>query len=213
MIEEAEMSITNMAMEKHGQYAGDETLLVRFEPRVVQNQSKTEQEGRPIFDTVDYIEIRFPGNKLSVIHEPVTPEYKKRFPEHWKRYVARESQEVVDGTPLEEWPGINRSQVEELRFLNIRSIEQLVTLSDGHAGKIMGIQTLKTKAKAYLEASKLQGEANALLAANQRIKEQEELNAKMASRLEALESLLTEKSEPKRRGRPPKEEMTDECII
>lgn len=80
-------------------------------------------------------------------------------------------------------------------------------MSDLQSQKFMGINALKTKAKAYLDASKLQGEANALAETKRQLDEQQALNATLSSRLEALESLLSKNvDEPKRRGRPPKDD-------
>jgi hypothetical protein len=209
MIEEAEMSLTNMAFARDGQYAGDENLLVRFFKQPYQNATRSEAEGRPIFEELDFIEIRFPGNKLSVIVEKVNAEHKKRFPDHWRRYAARDTEEVIDGTPLDQWPGVTRSQVEELRFLNVRSLEQLISMADNHSSRIMGINILKSKAKAYLEAAKLQGEANALLETKRQLDEQTELNKKLVARLDILEEIA--EVPKKRMGRPPKA-VVDERI-
>ncbi len=205
-LEEADYGLTHSAMGQGGGQPGDDALLVRFYRQPLQNVAKSEAEGRPIYEDVDMVEIRVPGNKLMVVAEKATQAHKNRFPEHWRRYVARESQEEVTGTLLEEWPGITRSQVEELRFFNIRTIEQLVSLSDTHSGKMMGIQELKRRGAAYLEHSKVQSEANALAEAKRQLDEQQALNATLSSRLEALESLLSNQGEQKRRGRPPKDD-------
>jgi len=206
-LEEADYGLTHSAMGQGGGQPGDETLLVRFYRQPMQNMARSETEGRPIYEDVDMVEIRVPGNKLMVIAEKATQAHKNRFPEHWKRYSARESQEDISGTLLEEWPAITRSQVEELRFFHVRTVEQLVTLSDAHSGKIMGIQDLKRRGAAYLEHSKTQSEANALSETKRQLDEQQALNATLSSRLEALESLLSKNvDEPKRRGRPPKDD-------
>ena len=96
---------------------------------------------------------------------------KRRFAEHWGKFQARESQEVVEGTLIEEWPGVTRSMAEELRYLNVRTVEQLATMSDSNAGGLMGINSLKAKAVSYLEASKDSATTEALAAANARIDE------------------------------------------
>ncbi len=72
-----------------------------------------------------------PGNKDTVIDDPASAHYKERFAEHFRRYEARESQEHIEGTILEEWAGITRSQCEEMKFLNIRTVEQLANLFTG----------------------------------------------------------------------------------
>ena len=193
MIQEADNSLTSMAMNT-GRYNGDDTLLVRFFTHPRQNTAKSEAEGRPIFEDTDYIEIMQPGNKDSIIKRPATAMDKQRFAEHFRKYEARQSEDHIEGTLIEQAPWVTRAQVEELRFLNIRTVEQLAGLSDSNAQGIMGIQALKQKAKKYLETAKDEATAEALA-------EQKELNTALMARLEALES---GDPAPKKRGRPKK---------
>jgi nucleotidyltransferase/DNA polymerase involved in DNA repair len=210
-MEEADYSMTNAALNNSASMSGDDQLLVRFYRDIKQNPAKTEAEGRPIYDDVDWIEIHQPGNKLTSLMRQATDKDKQRFPRHWQAYQARENQEELSGTPIEQWPGVTKAQVAELKHLNIRSIEQLVNLSDGNSTAIMGIAALKRNAKAYLEAADQQKAANEIQASKEKVELLEQQNARMASRLEALEELLGSRNEePKRRGRPPKEVVYDE---
>jgi hypothetical protein len=169
-------------------YHGDEVLLVRFYTHPKKNLVKSEQEGRPIFEDTDYIEIMQPGNKDSIVRRPASDRDKDRFAEHYRRYQARQSEDHIEGTLLEEWPAISRAQCEELKFLNIRTVEQLAGLSDSNAQNIMGIQGLKSKAKKYLEVA------------------EKEANAEKFAELEAKyqQLLAAQEEKPRRRGRPPK---------
>ncbi len=214
MIEEADYSMTNAALNNSAAMQGDEQLLVRFFSAEKQNMAKTEEEGRPIYDMVDWIEIHQPGNKLTAIMRIATDKDRQRFSRHWAAYQSRENQEELSGTPLEQWPGITKAQVAELKYLNVRSIEQLINLSDGSTRTILGIADIKRKAKAYLDAADQQKAANEITSTRNQLEEQKELNNKMAARLEALEGLLSERdtAEPKKRmGRPPKA-VVDERI-
>jgi len=215
MIEEADYSMTNAALNNSAAMAGDDQLLVRFYRDIKQNHAKTEEAGRPMYDEVDWIEIHQPGNKLISIMRIATDKDKQRFSRHWQAYQSRESQEELSGTPLEQWPGITKAQIAELKYLNVRSIEQLVNLSDGNTRTIMGIESIKRSAKAYLAAADQQKAANEIEATKSQLYEQKDINMKMAARLEALEALLSERSvtEPKKRGRPAKEAVTNERII
>lgn len=197
---EAEYGLTNMAMNAgQGLRPGDETLLVRFYHAPVQNSSRTLEEGRPIFDEVEHIGIRVPGKKEEVIRVARQAD-KERFPEHYRRFKAREEQNAVEGTVLSEWPGVTRSQVEEFRYFNVFTVEQLASLNDNHGHNIMGINALKQKAKAYLEASKDNATASALIEAKKRNDELEEKLAALTARLDGLDA-------PKRRKRRTKAEM------
>ena len=193
---EAEHGLTDLAM-NNGRYHGDENLLVRFykHPRQVTDASK--EAGRPIFKDTDYIEIMQPGNKDSIIKRPATQMDKNRFPEHFRKYEAREDQEAVEGTLLEEWAGISRSQVEELRYLNIRTVEQLAGTADVNIQGKMGLGPLKDKAVKYLETSKDGQIADRF--------------AELEAKYEALLAGAAEEA-PKKRGRPKKvaEDATEE---
>lgn len=175
---------------------GDETAMVRFYSKSYPDQAKTKEEGRPIFKDVDIIEIRFPGNK-DFTARPVTESDKRRFPRHWEAYQARVSQEdVLEGTPLAEWPQITRSQVEELAFYNVKTVEQLVEMSDTHSQQFMGINNLRRKAQEWLDAA-ADGKAAAELQAE--LAKRDELLEQMQARMEELE-----KNQKKAPGRKPK---------
>ena len=138
----------------NGRYQGDEVLLVKFFTNAKLNHNKTRDEGRPIYTDVPYISIMQPGNKDSIVIRPATSIDRNRFPEHFRKFEARESQEANEGMPLEEWTGITRSQCAELRFFNILTVEQLSNVTDSNAQNMMGINMLKTRAIAYIKAAK-----------------------------------------------------------
>ena len=151
---EADMSMTRLAEEgQNDRNFGDEKLLVRFHVEPRQNQLKTEEEGRPIYDDVVYITIRVPGNKQSVIIRPARAKDKLRFAEHWRLYEQKGVEEYVSGTPLEAWPALSTSQIRELEYFNVRTVEQLAGMNDSDAQGFMGMNLLKTKAKTFLEAA------------------------------------------------------------
>ncbi len=181
---EADYGLTESAMlsgQQQARYAADNTLLVRFFRKAKLNPRRTQEEGRPIYEETDYIEIRAPGNKSNVPIRPATQMDKDRFPEHWRKYEARMDEPHLEGTPLEHWPAINRSQVEELRFFNIYTVEQLVEMPDSNAGRIMGVRMLQNQAKAFLE-----------LASGEAIKAKDEQIASMAEQLETMKAQLVE---------------------
>ena len=187
MLQEADYSMTENAFSSQGRFKGDENLLVKFFKNPRFNQAKSQEAGRPIYDEVDFIQIMQPGNKDSIIIQPATQMDKQRFSAHWARYEARTSQDVYEGTPLTEWPGVTRSMAEELKFFNVHTVEQLASVSDSNGIKIMGINLLKDKAKAFLEVSKENAGAETLVAANAKIGELTDLVAEMGARLAALE--------------------------
>jgi len=202
-MQEAMHDITDMAF-NNSRYHGDEFLLVRFFLHARQNKAKSREFGRPFFEDVPYIEIMQPGNKDSIVKRPATEQDKHRFAEHWKKYQAREDGEHVEGTLLTEWPGISRAQCEDLKYLNIRTVEQLANVNDSNAQNVMGIQMLKQKAIQYLDASKDEATAEALAAANKRI---DDLVSLLDSKSD-LESVDEDEQKPKRKRRT-KAEMAE----
>ena len=194
MLSESLYGTTDMAMNSQRSH-GDETLLVKFFLHPKQNQIKTKEAGRPIFEDIPYIQIMQPGNKDSVKVAPATERDKQRFPEHYRKFVAREDQEALEGTPLREWAGVTASQCKEFEFLNILTVEQLAAVSDSNGQGIMGLGFLKEKAAKFLENAKLGATAEAL-------SEMKAENALLLERLEALEA--GEPAPKKKRGRPAK---------
>ena len=212
-MQEAEYGLTSGAFGNNG----DEQLLVKFFLLPVQNTAKSEEAGRPIFEEKLHIEKRVPGNKDSVVCRKIREKDKQQFAKQWEMYSARTSQdEAIVGTLLEEWPGVTRSQVEELKFYNIRTVEQLASMSDSNAQNFRGAPVLKQKASAYLKSSMSNEQLSAQLKeANEKINKliaAQEANEDAAAVLADVElgAAASEEAhdaidEPKkRRGRKPK---------
>lgn len=133
-------------------YAGDDRTPVQFYIGAQLDQPETETKGRPIYKDTEYV--RIITSKDSIVDRPVRDQDKQRWP---RAYAAwkQTGEDIVRaaGTPLEAWPMITRAQVEEFKFFKIYTVEQLAESSDSSIGGVMGIQRLKTLAKAYVELS------------------------------------------------------------
>jgi len=150
---EAEFGLTEMAMDAQNRNRGDENLYVKFFMHPLQDKTKTLEEGRPIFVEKEFIQIMIPGDKDNIVVREIRPGDNQRFSQQYQSFKNNE-EEVMEGTPLEKWPLISSSQVEEMKFFNIRTVEQLASLADSVSQKFMGINTLRTRAKEYIEAAK-----------------------------------------------------------
>jgi hypothetical protein len=187
---EASMELTQFAMDEHNRHKGDENLYVRFFTAPVQNKQKSAEEGRPIFEDKTMIQIMVPGSKDNVVMREVRPGYDdRRFPKQWAAYQNSEK-EVVEGTPLSQWPQMSASQVEELKYFGIRTVEQLKEVPDSTAQNFRGLQSLKTKAADWLafvnetkDVSALQAE---LETRDEKIAALESTVAEMAAELKAM---------------------------
>jgi len=182
----------------------DEALWVKFDRRPVQNNHRTQMEGHPCFDEKVFISIISPGDPYNKVERPIKDADKGRFHKQWANFERGQS-DKVEGTPIEEWPKITRAQAEELKYLGIRSVEQLCAASDNQVQKIMAGASLKMQAQAYLASAKKTAEAerlaveNAIL--NDRIKT---LEAQIAAISDKVMKSDQTQAIPKRRGHPPK---------
>ena len=166
-------------------------LHIRFYEATVKNNRKSTEAGRPVHDAVDMVEIRIAGDKQTVINAPANDKskfipghghisYKERFPRHWEAY-ERTKTNVLDGTPLEEFPAIDAARRADLKAVNIHTIEALASVDDNKARKLgMDGTKLRDMARDYLAKA----EANAPISALA------EENAQMKDQLSALEAEL-----------------------
>lgn len=169
----------------------DETLFVKFFLKSVEDKAKTLEEGRPIFKDIEYIDIRVSGKRDSLACRPASFQDKKRFQRHYEAYKNR-TEMPLEGTPLSEWPQIARSQIEELSFLNCKTVEQLCEVSDTHISQMRGGYTLKQKAQEWMKAA----EKSKVIAQNLELKakqaETDEQMAEMQKTLALMQAKLEE---------------------
>ena len=183
---EASFELTQEAMQEHNRHKGDENLYVKFFTHPVENHEETIKEGRPMYRDAEFISIMVPGDKDNIVVREVREQDKQRFPRHYAAY-AQGKEELIDGTPLERWGFITMAQVEELKFFNLRTVEQLATVSDSNAQKFMGIQMLKQSAKDYIDSSK--GDAPILGLQDKLFKKDQELE-RLQNTVHALQKRL-----------------------
>lgn len=164
--------------------------MVYFYDREVQNTFKTEQAGRPIFDMITFIKKIPPGDKLVEIDRKATKHDYMRYPREYEMYQKKQAV-PIEGTSLEMWPQLTRTQVAELKALNIFTVEQLASLPDGYGHNIMGFQGWKQKAQAFIRAAAGQVEFEKMEALlKQRDEENETLRNQVLEALEGNKALM-----------------------
>jgi hypothetical protein len=195
------------------EYAGasnpDSRLAVRFYKRPLQNEYKSQQAGRPIFDEVDFVEIRVPGDTTFALDVPARQDHKDRFPMHWARYMNSHGADGTEtGTALEAWPRLSRAQVEELKALKFRTVEQIASAADAQLQRIgmiagMSPYAFREAAQRFL---KLADNDSAHAEAEEKAKA---LETQLAESARAIDELRAEmaamKAERKKPGPKPKE--------
>jgi hypothetical protein len=148
----------------------DETLVVLFRHLETQNDVKTLAEGRPVFDDIEVVEIRLPGNKdvkvfpatamsTQWIRDPYSGSehqitYAERFSHQYQQFKAKAAQ-TKSGTPLDYAPFLTAGRRAELRAQNIYTVEQLAAV-EGTELKHLGPdgRGYKNQAVEYLAESK-----------------------------------------------------------
>lgn len=163
--EGANRAFSNVGPQKHG-------LFVQFYMHPRQSEAKSTEAGRPIYDETEYIRIMVPGDKASIVERPVrlgihVNADNQKFSAEYSAFRANKEQTEV-GTPLAEWPPISRSQVKEMAYFNVRTVEQLAGMADSHIQKFAGLLKLRNLAQRFIEhadaaapLSKMQGELDA----------------------------------------------------
>lgn len=139
-------------------------------------------EGKP------FVRIIIPGDKNTIIEQPVRDDHKARFPRQWLYFQMKQNETDVTpiGTPIEQWvkddpDNVSKGWAEELHILKFATVEQVATASDLQLQKIgMGGVGLREKAKAYLARRNRSETENQL---NQTKEQLAELQAQMAALL------------------------------
>jgi hypothetical protein len=129
----------------------DKKLAVKFYKKAIHQKFESEKEGRQIYKDVDYVKIRVPGDKFSVVDKPVTDKEKERFSIQWENYQNKQAA-IQEGTPIDMLPGISPAIAETYRANHIETIEQLSGVSEQAIKRLgMGARDLVNKAKKFLE--------------------------------------------------------------
>ena len=138
----------------------------------LKNERKSVNAGRPIYDDVEVVDIRFAGSKevytfptQQISHWETDEEtgeqrqltYAERWPRQYQQFKAK-TQQTKSGTPLDYVPFLTEGKRAELRALSIYTIEALAEL-DGQPLKNLGIggRDLKNKAIEYLASANHDG--------------------------------------------------------
>ncbi len=127
------------------------TNLIRFHKKWVQDNFKSEQQGRPVGEEFDYIEIRAVGQQQQVVIRKVRTQDELDYSREWDLY-QRGIEQVAEGTPLREWPVMTHDDILRLNSYAVHTIEALAGLSDAGMQQIgPGTRDLQKRAKAFLE--------------------------------------------------------------
>lgn len=130
-----------------------ERCVPRFFMGTKPNAKRSEEEGRHVVDDVEKVEIIIPGERDTVV-KVVDDALRRRFARHYAAFKQGQQTATLSGTPLADWAGVTRGQVEELASLRIHTVEDLSNTSDVNGQRIPGFHALKQKAQAFLASAK-----------------------------------------------------------
>jgi hypothetical protein len=171
----------------------DSQLYVEF-----YTSEKDPYKGKP------FIKIVVPGDKTTVIDQPVRDDHKERFPRQWLHFQMQSGDGPVIGTPLKDWfqdrpDELNDNQLAELQILKFQTVEQVATASDNQLQRIgMGGVGLRERARNYL------------LNKNQKVSSGELDKTRLElAELKAQMAMLLEQRKP---GRPRKNDVIDDNV-
>lgn len=175
--------------------------LVQFVRDAVQNNYKSSQAGRPVFDEFDFVRIQTPGDTRTSVYRKATDKDKERFPKAWNAY-QQGLEAPEEGTPITQWPQVSAAQARELAHVHVRTVESLAALSDSSIQRMgPGYQQLRQQARHYLESAKNNANATAVARENEELREQIRLLKEQMEAMEAQKKADDEgDGEPTKRG-------------
>jgi hypothetical protein len=139
---------TSPGMQQQGQGG---RLYVQFSTEAVLSEELSTKEGRPVHVDEEFITIIVPGDR-DTICRPVRPSDREQYAAQYAAFKNKQEQPVT-GTPLSVLPFLTKAQVADLLAANVRTAEQLASMSDVLAQKFMGMHGLRKRTKDFLDAA------------------------------------------------------------
>lgn len=194
----------------------DASGFVEFYDGEDQDHMETMAQGRPIYKTMPFLRLMFPGDKNKIIERPVkmesdgqSPADPLRWPGAWDRY-QKGSHQTHDGLPLGQWIMASAADVRNLQGANVYTVEQLASVTDANLSSLgHGARNLRDKAVAFLAQA---GDAEIAQVVNAQIEQVRGENSALTSALESanarIEALEKAMSEPRAASlNPPAEQL------
>ncbi len=164
-----------------GAHKGD--VIPMFRKEAVHNEYKSAEQGRPIFDMIDMIQIVIPGDPKTSVVRLVKEEDKIRFAEAYAQFKAGQEM-ALEGTPVDVWPRLTIAEVHQLKRAGFYTVEHVADCADSNLGRLgIGGLQLRELARGFLEAAKNGGNAERL------VMENSQLRSQLTSALQSIQDL------------------------
>jgi hypothetical protein len=126
-------------------------LFIQFHMKAVQDSELSAKEGRPVHVEQEFITIIVPGEHDSRVR-PVRQSDREQYAQQYQAFKNKQEQPIT-GTPLSVLPFLTMAQVADLNAASVKTAEQLVSMPDVLAQKFMGMNSLRKRAKDFLDAA------------------------------------------------------------
>ena len=137
----------------------------------------------PIMRKIDFVTIRVPGDKTFYVHRPVWAADKIRFRAKYEAF-KNATGEPVEGAPIDILPEIKPSQVADLKYVGVTTIEQLAKVADSSPMmSMMGGVGLKQRAAAWVAKNR---KTSVVTQTNEALKERDDRIAKLEEQIQTL---------------------------
>jgi hypothetical protein len=142
-----------IARPDESRFAADDRLYVEFMREPVLHPGLSKEAGRAVYEERDFVRVHVPGDKTTVVIQPMNEMNLIRFRSRYDKWKAGQA-EAVSGTPLTALPSMTPAKVEEYKFFKIVTVEQLADANDQLGQKFMSFHSDKQTAKRFIEATK-----------------------------------------------------------
>jgi len=162
-------------------------VFVEIYERPVKDDVESEKQGCPIFKSSMYIRKKVP-NQRDIYDQPVKSTDREKYGELFRRHETGEAV-ALEGTPIEQWPQLDASQVATLKAGGVHTVQQLANMPETGGALPNAYRSLKFKAADWLkgEGSEVRILRDEVEAREAHIAKQDDIIADLQKRLEALE--------------------------
>lgn len=162
-----------------------------FLDKVLQGK-ESKDAGREIYKDEPHVRIRVAGQDKSDVCREVKEKDKIRFPEEWSAFEKGMAPPSY-GTPVEQWGRITPSLANTLRTINIRTVEDIASLTDAGVNEVgPGGFKLRDDARKFLSLSQASADLSRMEDLEKANKEKDEALRTQAGQLADLESKVAQ---------------------
>lgn len=165
--------------------------FVEFFEDAVLNESRSAELGHAAYDSVEMVRIVFPGDKFTQAELKVKPEHREEYAREYALFKAGQEQ-VPEGTPITEWPAIDKGWSQTLKAAQVFTVEQLASVDDGRLNGLgMGARDLREKARRFVKLAEGSAPMEAQARVIEQLQAQQAIDREMIAALKAQVDRLT----------------------